>query len=562
MKTLLQQYLQQHYHPTDTGLIEMRPVPKGQTGDLALSFFALAKRDKTSPVQLAQQVQSSLADCDLIAESTIAGPYLNVTFAPAVFFTTALQTPLTVSDRAGEVITVEYSSPNTNKPLHLGHMRNHALGLSVSRLLAANGATVHPVCIVNDRGVHICKSMLAYQRLGQDETPTDTGEKPDHFVGRYYVAYEKLSKQDPTLEAEVQAMLVQWEAGDPEVVALWRQMNDWTLSGHTATYARQGVEFTKQYFESETYLAGKDIAQTGLKSGTFYQREDGAICIDLQAQNLGQKVILRPNGTSVYVTQDLALAVQRKAEFNTTEMIYVVADEQNYHFQVLFASLSALGLISAEHLTHLAYGLVNLPDGRMKSREGNVVDADHLMDELSANALTQITARHPDLPVEQAHTLAEQIMNAAWKFYLLTVSPRKTMTFDAQQSIAFEGATGPYLQYAGVRLRSIFRKAELDISGRLTPEVEFFTSAEKPLGVKILEFPSVLRRAADQHNPTYLTTYLLELAQAWSSYYAGHSILQAETDGLRLARLALAQKVYTVLEQGLSLLSIEIPERM
>ncbi|MCF7812753.1 arginine--tRNA ligase [Candidatus Gracilibacteria bacterium] len=561
MQELVRQYLTRSWDAEKAERIQFSAVPKGQFGDLALSFFELAKTENVSPVQIAQEVQKILTGSNFVEETKGVGPYLNISFDLNTFFVQVLNTPLYTEFSKGKTIVLEFSGPNTNKPLHLGHMRNHALGIAVANLLGQSGATVHRVNIINDRGVHICKSMLAYQRWGQDETPEKTGEKPDHFVGRYYVKFEQEAKKDESLKNEIQNMLVQWESGDPKVRELWEKMSHWALTGHEKTYARQGVEFEKEYRESEHYQSGVEAVQEGFKKGVFQKREDGTLFIDLSEEGLDEKVVLRADGTAIYLTQDIGLAKLRYDEFHPDEMIYVVADEQNYHFQVLFLCLEKLGLLDKKHLHHLGYGLVNLPHGRMKSREGTVVDADNLMDDLSNLALTEIKKRNPDLSQNEAQKIAEQIMNAAWKFYLLTTNPRKTITFNPEQSIAFEGATGPYLQYAGVRMKSIFKKAGSSLESN-KESVGFLEKAEKPLGRKILEFPDVLDRSAEQKNPTYLVTYLLELAQTWSSYYSEHSILKAETDDLKKARLALAHKVYNVLEAGLGILGIEIPEVM
>ncbi len=586
MQELILTYLQK-YKSWDgklCQLIQFSPVPKGQEGDLAMSFFELTKTvskpnpkaeawSEKEPIdwkkfekglyfgvtigQIAQDIAYLFKDCPFIERTEIAGPYLNLFFKNEVFFNEVFKTPLSTDLLKNKNIVLEFSGPNTNKPLHLGHMRNHALGISMSNLLEAVGAKVHRVNIINDRGVHICKSMLAYQKWGNNETPEQTKERPDFFVGRYYIKFEQELKKDPSLKDQVQEMLIKWEDGDTEVHNLWKKMNDWTLSGHAKTYERQGIEFEKSYYESETYKQGKEIAEEGLKKKVFYKKEDGTIAIDLTSEGLDEKVIMRADGTSVYLTQDLAVATLRDQDFNhPDELIYTVADEQNYHFKVLFLCLEKLGILNRDKLCHLGYGLVNLPHGRMKSREGTVVDADNLMDELSDLALKQIHKRNPETTKEKSQSTAEQIMNAAWKFALLTTTPKKTITYDPDKSLAFEGATGPYLQYAGVRIKSIFTK-EKPGSGYGTPG-----NAEKPLGVKVLEFPAVLNRSAENKNPTYLVTYLLELAQEWSSFYAENSVLKAETNDLKQARLALAKKVLDVLEKGLGILGIEIPEQM
>ena len=566
MEQLLLQFLEKHIEQKMCSMFQFTAVPKGQNGDLAMSFFAAAKACPElvsgSPVQMATDVAQKLEDCELLEKTKITGPYLNLFFKNEVFFSQVFETPLGSKMMSGKTIVLEFSGPNTNKPLHLGHMRNHALGISVSNLLEQVGAKVHRVNIINDRGVHICKSMLAYQKWGNDETPESTGIKPDLFVGNLYVRFDQELKKDESLMDGVQEMLKLWEAGESETMALWKKMGDWALAGHAKTYTRQGIKFEKDYFESEYYKKGKDIAAQGLKSKVFKKRDDGAVIIDLSDEGLDEKVILRPNGTSVYVTQDLAVAQARKKDFNPDQLMYVVADEQNYHFKVLFSCLEKLGLLKKEECHHLGYGLVNLPDGRMKSREGTVVDADTLMDELSGLALEAIEKRNPELSEDEAKKMAEQIQNAAWKFYLLSTSPKKSITFDSQKSIQFEGATGPYLQYAGVRIKSIVKKAELKPGFSFLNPGLVLGEAEKPLGIKIIEFPKALEKAAETLNPTYVVTYLLELAQEWSSFYAENSVLKADSEELKNARLQLAQKVLEVLTTGLAILGIEIPEKM
>ncbi len=561
MEEFVLQYLENKENKKFKNL-KFSPVPRGQKGDLALHFFELAKSEKKTPLVLAQIFQKLFEGADFLEHTEISGPYLNLFFKPQILLPIALQVEDKIDNLKGKNIVLEFSGPNTNKPLHLGHMRNHAIGMAMANILEAAGAVVHRVNIINDRGVHICKSMLAYQRFGHGETPESTGEKSDFFVGRYYVLFEIESKKDESLKDEVQKMLVAWEKEDKEVRALWEKMNGWALSGHAQTYQRQGVVFEKIYKESETYKIGKRIAEEGLKNGVFQKRADGAIVIDLMNEGLDEKVILRADNTSIYLTQDLAVAVLRNQDFHPDEMIYVVADEQNYHFQVLFLCLEKLGLLTRDKLTHLGYGLVNLPEGRMKSREGTVVDADNLMDELSGLAQEEITKRNPELDATEKKKIAEQIMNAAWKFYLLQVSPRKVMLFDPKKSIEFEGATGPYLQYAGVRIKSILRKVNERIPPEGKPKNLTFTDSDKPLAVKILEFSTAIENAAKSKNPTYIATYLLELAQEWSKFYEKNSVLNADSEGLKNARIALAQKVLKVMEYGLGLLGIEIPERM
>ena len=566
MKTLIEQLLCDKLGTEVYTLLDLAPIPHNQSGDLALRVFRFAKSANLPPVQAAEQIAAKLCDIPQIRSVDLAGAYVNITFADTFFFEDAFQTPAHLQTYKDENILIEFSSPNTNKPLHLGHMRNHALGVALAGIFETMGATVHRACIVNDRGVHICKSMLAYQKFGNGETPGSTGLKGDHFIGKYYVKYEQAAKEDPSLNEEIQTMLEAWEAGDAETLRLWKQLDTWARDGMQQTYDRQGIAFDKVYLESELYTEGKGYVEEGLRKNILKKREDGAIVLDLTDEGLDEKVLLRPNGTTVYMTQDLATTMHKQKDFQPTRQLWVVADEQNYHFRVLFLCLQKLGLFPADDksLVHVGYGLVNLPDGRMKSREGNVVDADNLMDELSGIAQAEIMKRAPSLSEQDAHIIAEKIMNAAWKYYLLATSPRKTVTFDAQQSIQFEGATGPYLQYAGVRIQSLFMKAGIAMES-LSPDLDTYTAlgeAEKLLAAKIREYPHVLQKAAEQYSPTYVTTYLTELAQLWSSYYAQTSILNAESETLKTARLTLAAKVYELLSAGLHSLGIEIPSQM
>ncbi|MCK5460390.1 arginine--tRNA ligase [Candidatus Gracilibacteria bacterium] len=562
MENIILDYLLKNWNADQAGKIQFSAVPKGNSGDLAMNFFGLTKKSQQSPVQIAQELQKVLENCDILEKTEIAGPYLNLFFKEEVFFEKVFATPLQIELLKNKEIVVEFSGPNTNKPLHLGHMRNHAIGIALSNTLEKCGANVHRVNIINDRGIHICKSMLAYQKFGNGETPESTQKKGDQFVGDYYVKFETESKKNPSLNDEVQEMLVAWENEDPTIRTLWQKMNNWTLAGHQDTYNRQGVVFEKSYYESDTYKQGKKIAEEGLKKKVFEHRKDGTIVINFEDKNLGQKVILRADGTSIYLTNDLAVSEIRKKDFEPDEMIWVVADEQNYYFKVLFECLSRLGILDTNHLFHLGYGLVHLPDGRMKSREGNVIDADMLMNELHEIAAQKILKQNPNLPKQTIYDTAEKIQNAAWKFYLLKTSPNKSITFDKEKSIDFQGATGPYLQYAGVRIKSILEKSGKIINPKETNFISALSTTEKPLGIKILEFPKTLERAAIERNPTFIITYLLELSQSWSSFYAENSILKAKTDLLKKARLALANKVLETLESGLSCLGIDLPEKM
>ena len=556
MEQLVLNWLQKTFDQEFCSKIEFAAVPRGQSGDIAMKFFLLAKSESKSPIEIANKIAEALKDCNLIDKTEMAGPYLNLFFASEEFFKQVLNAPLKGTAREGKKVLIEFSSPNTNKPFHLGHMRNHALGLSVSNCIEAAGAEVIRTTIFNDRGVHICKSMLAYDRFGEN---TEPNKKSDHFVGDWYVRFAEEVKKNPDMDNEVQQMLLDWENGDKHVNDLWQKMNDWAFAGYHATYARQGLKFDKEYFESDLYKVGKELVLEGLEKGILQKKDDGAVFIDMEEIGLDEKILLRSNGTTVYMTQDINTTITKQRDFEPDEQIWVVADEQNYHFKVLFFILEKLGLIKSENLHHLGYGLVNLPDGRMKSREGTVVDADNLMDELHELASEEIKNRHDDWSEEETNEAAEKIQNAAWKFFLLQTSPKKSITFDAKKSIAFEGATGPYLQYATVRINSILRKAEGLPTGDFS---NLLGEEEKILGAKILAFEGVINRAAENLNSTYVVTYLLELAQDWSSYYGSNSVLKAETPELCSARVMLAGKVLSVLNRGMEILGFNAPERM
>ncbi len=546
-----------------TDKLSFSPVPKNQIGDRAISFFEAAKTLKESPLKLAKETATILTKCPEIEKTEIVGPYLNCFFNNKVFFKNVLSTPAEINTWQNRKIMVEFSSPNTNKPIHLGHMRNHAIGASIARIFEKCGATVFRTAIFNDRGVHICKSMLAYQKLGNNETPESTDEKPDHFVGKYYVKFEEEAKKDSQLNDEVQKMLLAWENGDEQVHKLWKKMNQWAFTGYDETYARQNIKFDKRYFESNLYKFGKEIVLKGLETGVLQKKPDGAVFIDLENEGLGEKILLRSNGTSVYMTQDLYTTIVKQKDFEPDEQIWVVADEQNYHFKVLFSILKKLKICDGNFF-HLGYGLVNLPDGRMKSREGTVVDADNLMDELQEIATKKIKEHNQKNDSKKVLEIAEKIQNAAWRFFLLRTSPFKTITFDTKKSIDFQGATGPYLQYAGVRIKSILKKAKkqnIKIEKDFIAE-NFLGEEEKNLGIKILEFPKILERAAENKTPTFIATFLMELAQLWASFYDANSILNTANKNLKKARLVLAKKVLEILESGLDALGIEVPEEM
>ncbi len=571
MNQIILDFLAKNWSAENSEKIILAPVPKNAQGDLALNVFQLTKILKKSPPEILKEIQEFLEKSDFLEKTEISGPYLNLFFSSEKFFEAVFKTEISSESLKGKSVIMEFSSPNTNKPLHLGHMRNHALGISVSNLLEANGVDVHRVNIINDKGLALAKCMLSYDTFANGETPESTGEKSDHFVGRYYVQYETESKKNPQLADQLPEIMRQWEAGDEKWVGIWNKITKWVIDGLDRSYKRQGVWFDLATRESDIYEYGRDLAFKGLENGSFQKREDGAIIIDLTEKDLGEKVVLRADGTSIYLTQDLSLWPIRKEKFgdNIDEMIHVVGDEQNYYFKTVFEALKKLNPDEKTKFTHLGYGLVNLPDGRMKSREGTVVDADDLMDELHDIAAEKIKENNSmtngeavdKWSDEEIFKTAEQIQDAAWKFYLLRTSPVKSITFDKQKSIDFQGATGPYLQYAGVRIKSILKQTTPNLP--LSREaLSALSDKEKPLGIKILEWKNVLNRAGKEKNPTFIVTYLLELAQSWSSFYAENSVLKAETEELKNARIKLAQKVLDILEKGMHVLGIEIPEKM
>ncbi|MDR2028860.1 MAG: arginine--tRNA ligase [Treponema sp.] len=531
--------------------------PKPELGDLGFPMFGFAKLLRKPPPQIARMAADSLGE-----PFTAEGPYVNLRLNRAEAAASILgkigdpsfSRPGTLS---GSRIMVEFSSPNTNKPLHLGHLRNDVLGESISRILAACGAEVRKVCIINDRGVHICKSMLAYRTYGQGKTPESEGVKSDHFVGDWYVKFHAMSKENPGAEEQAQEMLRQWEQGDRETVALWEKMREWTVKGMKETYERTGVSFDQYYYESQTYLSGREEVLKGLDRGIFYREEDGSVWVDLTAEKLDKKVLLRKDGTSLYITQDFGTAIHRHRDWPFDRLIYVVGSEQQYHFQVLFTILKKLGFDWAENLYHLSYGMVNLPEGKMKSREGTVVDADDLLDSLKALALQEIRDKDREAAVGDSGETAEKIALGALHYYLLQVSPLKDMLFDPQESLAFNGNTGPYLQYMGARISSMLRKEEGSAAARgaVVPAL-LSGDAEWELLKTLAAYPESIAAAAARMDPSLLTAYLYELSKTFSRFYHDCPILNAGTPDLAATRLALCRGVLRVLRDALGLVCI------
>jgi len=542
-----------------TNLITIPPDPK--LGDYAFPCFKLGG----NPKEAAEKLKAKLKLPKFIERVEVTGPYLN-------FFTNkSLLTEQTLTDvieqknkygkgTGKKAIVVEFCSPNTNKPLHLGHVRNMALGEAMCNLLSFQGHNIHPVEIVKVRGVHICNSMLAYQRWGDKKQPD---KKTDHFVGDYYVLFAQKAKDDPDLEKEAQEMLVKWEQGEKEVRALWKKMNAWVLDGFQQTYKRFGIKFEKEYYESEFYVHGKDIAQEGLKKGLFFKDETGAVMVDLEKYGLGKKAVLRSDGTSIYFTQDLYLAELRQKDYRFNQLLYVVANEQNLHFKQLFKVLELLGRSYASNLYHLSYGMVNLPTGKMKSREGTVVDADDILDELSALAEKEVLKRYENISEKEVKRRGEFIALGAIKFFMLKTDAVKEMIFNPEESISFEGETGPYIQYTHARSCSILKKAKKEITLKNTElDYSLLKEKEEQAIIRLMyDFPLQAAKAAEQHKPHLIANYLISLSQAFNEFYHVHQVI-SEDKKLMQARLLLVDSVRQVLENGLNLLGIHAPEEM
>lgn len=547
-------------------------VPEHVAGDLCLPCFALARSLRRNPKQIAEALEAALPPDDRLLETGRAvGPYLNIHLrsGPAIRFIAhgiaglgEHYGPLPVPKP--ERIMVEYSSPNTNKPQHLGHVRNNTIGMALSNLLAALGHTVIRCNLINDRGIHICKSMLAYMLFGNGETPDSAGEKGDHFVGRYYVLFQQKVEQDPSLQTQAEELLRRWEAGDPHVRALWKQMNEWVYAGFEATYRDYGCRFDVTYHESDTYELGRAIAERALALGVAYRRDDGAVEVDLSPDGLDRKVLLRPDGTTVYITQDLGTAVRKFEEHHLDRSIYVTGSEQIYHFQVLFLLLHKLGYSWATGCRHYPYGMVYLPEGKMKSREGKVVDADDLLAQLESAAEALIREKHPDMDLPTLASRRRQVALAAIKYFILRVDPTKDIHFDPQQEMNFQGNTGPYLQYAHVRVAGILRKAGLSAAQVLDTQPRYEsleTDEDMALALAMARYPSVVAAAAETLNPALVAGYLYDLARTFTQFYDNCPVLDAPGD-VRSARLGLIALAARVLRNGLGLLGIDAPETM
>jgi arginyl-tRNA synthetase len=570
--------------------ITLQKTKKEFKGHYTLITFPLLKISKKSPEQTAHEIGTYLSEkLPFISEFNVIKGFLNLSISSSMWIEELMKinntpdfgfTPVT---NKSPLYMVEYSSPNTNKPLHLGHVRNNLLGHSLSEILKANGVKVVKTNLVNDRGIHICKSMVAWKKWGNGETPQSSGKKGDHLVGDYYVLFEKnykaeieelmkqgLSKEEAEkkspLMQEAREMLRRWEAGDPEVVALWEMMNQWVYEGFDETYKKLGITFDKVYYESQTYLVGKEMVLEGVKKGIFYQKEDGSVWADLTPYGLDHKLLLRADGTSVYITQDIGTAKLRFDDYPIDKMIYVVGNEQNYHFQVLAILLDMLGFKFGKGLLHFSYGMVELPEGKMKSREGTVVDADDLIDEMidTAREISKELGKLDECSPEETEEIVTMIGMGALKYFILKVDPKKNMTFDPKESIDFDGNTGPFIQYTHARIKSVLRKAaEQGIEIPKKPDTSVLLSEkEKGLVQLLADFANIVKQAGEEYNISLIANYVYDLAKEYNQFYHDFPILREENTALRDFRLLLSKNIASIIKRGMSLLGIEVPERM
>lgn len=565
--------------------VEFQATRKEFAGDITVVVFPMLRVVKGNPALIGEQIGNYLLEhVDLVKGFNVVKGFLNIEIDDAYYiqFFDSIKNnqKYGYADQTNQkAIMVEYSSPNTNKPLHLGHVRNVLLGYSVSEILKASGIPVYKTQIINDRGIHICKSMLAWQRFGNGETPESTGLKGDKLVGNYYVEFDKAykaeiaeliakghSEEDAKKKApillEAQEMLRQWEAGDKDVVALWEKMNGWVYDGFEATYKAIGVDFDEYYYESQTYLLGKEFIAEGLKTGVFEKDPDGSVWCDLTDEGLDRKIVLRADGTAVYMTQDIGTAIQRIKDYpDVGGMVYTVGNEQDYHFKVLFLILKKLGFEWAENLFHLSYGMVDLPSGKMKSREGTVVDADDLIEEMAATAeeISKELGKLDDYSEEEKKSLYKVIGLGALKYYILKVDPKKRILFDPKESIDFQGNTGPFIQYTYARIQSILRKADESVADRNNIVLH---EKEKQLLKQLEQFPEVIQNAAEQHSPALIANYTYDLVKDFNSFYQNVSILGAESNSEKVFRVQLSKTVGQTIKNAFAVLGIDVPERM
>ncbi|MDH6303406.1 arginyl-tRNA synthetase [Parabacteroides sp. PF5-5] len=570
--------------------IQLQKTKKEFKGHLTLVVFPLLRVSKKSPEVTAQEIGEYLqANEPTIASYNVIKGFLNLTVSSYCWIdllNSIHKQPnygITAASEQSPLVMIEYSSPNTNKPLHLGHIRNNLLGYSLSEIMKANGNKVVKTNIVNDRGIHICKSMLAWEKWGNGETPESSGKKGDHLIGEYYVLFDKHYKQElkelegkglskeqaeaeATLMAEAREMLRKWEAGDEHVRSLWSTMNSWVYAGFDETYKRMGVDFDKIYYESETYLEGKNEVLRGMKEGVFYQREDASVWADLTKDGLDEKLLLRADGTSVYMTQDIGTAKLRFDDYPIDKMIYVVGNEQNYHFQVLSILLDKLGFAFGKGLVHFSYGMVELPEGKMKSREGTVVDADDLMDEMvnTAREISQELGKLDEMTPEEIENIARIVGLGSLKYFILKVDPRKNMTFNPKESIDFNGNTGSFIQYTYARIRSVLRKAaeqNITLPGEIPTSIAI-SEKEENLIQTVAAYASTIQEAGTTYSPALICNYIYDLVKEYNQFYHDFSILREENADLKNFRLILSENVAQVIKTGISLLGIEVPERM
>jgi arginyl-tRNA synthetase len=575
-----------HLYQTDVApaAISLQETRKEFEGQITIVTFPFTKFSRKGPEQTGNEIGEYLKNelKEVTAFNVIKG-FLNISISDEYWisqlYKQILPDDFAVAKPNGQKVMVEYSSPNTNKPLHLGHIRNNLLGYSVAQILSAAGYEVVKTNLVNDRGIHICKSMLAWQKFGNGETPESSGLKGDHLVGKYYVLFDKAyktqieelkaegqseeeAKKNAPVIKEAQQMLQKWEAGDTEVIDLWKTMNSWVYAGFADTYKQLGVSFDKYYYESNTYLLGKDIIDEGLQKGVFFKKPDGSVWIDLTPDGLDEKLVLRSDGTSVYMTQDLGTAQLKYNDFHMDKSIYVVGNEQDYHFKVLFLILRKLGKAGADGLFHLSYGMVDLPSGKMKSREGTVVDADDLMEEMETTAKEQTEAmgKVEAFTAEEKLQLYHTIGMGALKYFLLKVDPKKRLLFDPNESVDFQGHTGPFIQYTHARIKSVLSRADYEPNFNI--EITELAGVERDLVILLTQFPEVINAAAAEYSPAVIANYVYELAKAYNKFYHEKSILQAEDEILKQFRLQLSASSAKVISKAMNLLGIDVPERM
>ena len=564
----------------------LQPTRKEFAGTYTFVTFPFARISKANPEETGKQIGEYLkSNCDEIEGFNVVKGFLNLELTDLAWLqvlqTISSQENFGIHSSNGERVMVEFSSPNTNKPLHLGHLRNNFLGDAMSRILKANGYDVLKVNLVNDRGVHICKSMLAYQQMGENETPESVGIKGDHLIGKYYVKFdqlykremadlmksgideEKAKKEAPSIIA-AREMLQKWEAGDDETVVLWRKMNEWVYTGFDATYERMGIQFDKMYKESETYLLGKEVVDEGLSKGIFFEKEDGSVWIDLSEEGMDQKLVRRGDGTAVYITQDMGTCDMKHEDFPFDKSVFVVGNEQDYHFKVLFTIMKKLGREYSEGLYHLSYGMVDLPSGKMKSREGTVVDADDLLQEMfdTAEHHTRELGKLEDIKEEEASSLYRTLGLGALKYFLLKVDPKKRMLFNPQESVEFQGHTGPFIQYTHARISAILRRAKtLEIVPEIAPSINLH-AREADLIYRLSLFPEIIKTAAEEYSPAVIAQYVFEVAKDYNGFYQEVSIFGEEDKVVVKMRIALSANTAQVIKHGMKLLGIDVPDRM